>query len=216
MVSKYYKSIKFSKEMHGLSLLLDGVGKGYKMKLSTFLALTNKEMVRPRVTCKDGFSISIQANKFAYCSPREDNAKNYSSVELGYPNTFDEIIEEYAEDTDFTKTVYGYVPVATVDKLLQKHGGVVFINFENQWKGLMSLESGISFSKEAKEAFASHECFFIRKKEGKALFINEDSLIPFWQTSIVKDVKKCENGYMCLTTASGHKYHLTTTAFYNK
>jgi len=39
------------------------------------------------------------------------------------------LIEEYAETflediTDFTNTVYPYVPVKIVDKVLKKHGGI--------------------------------------------------------------------------------------------
>ena len=48
-------------------------------------------------------------------------------MELGYPSEPDELIEEYAEDwDDLTDTVYGYVPIEIVDKLLEKHGGIVF------------------------------------------------------------------------------------------
>lgn len=52
----------------------------------------------------------------------------YVSVELGFPNMEDELINDYAEDMDYTDTVYGFVPVEVVDKLLEKHGGI--INFD--------------------------------------------------------------------------------------
>ena len=82
---------------------------------------------RSRVRCADGFSISVQANKYAYCSPRITYPGEYTRVELGYPSEPDEMIEEYAEDwDDLTNTVYGYVPIKIVDKLLEKHGGIVF------------------------------------------------------------------------------------------
>ena len=82
---------------------------------------------RPRVICADGFSISVQANEYAYCSPRITYPGEYTKVELGYPSEPDELIEEYAEDwDDLTDTVYGYVPIEVVDKLLEKHGGIVF------------------------------------------------------------------------------------------
>ena len=83
--------------------------------------------VRPRVICADGFSISVQANEYTYCSPRITYPGEYMEVELGYPSEPDELIEEYAEDwDDLTNTVYGYVPIEIVDKLLEKHGGIVF------------------------------------------------------------------------------------------
>ena len=82
---------------------------------------------RPRVRCADGFSISVQANKYTYCIPRITYPGEYTKVELGYPSEPDELIEEYAEDwDDLTDTVYGYVPIEVVDKLLEKHGGIVF------------------------------------------------------------------------------------------
>ena len=78
----------------------------------------------PPLLCKDGYSVSIQGNSTAYCWPREDNCKKYEHVELGYPNQLDKLIMEYAEDTSIpTKTVYGYVPVTVVNKLIDKHGG---------------------------------------------------------------------------------------------
>lgn len=83
---------------------------------------------RPRVVCKDGFTISIQASDYHYCTPRETfkprEGKTYSSVELGYPSMKDDLITFYAEDDDYTNTVYGWVPVDIVVKLLEKHGGI--------------------------------------------------------------------------------------------
>ena len=83
------------------------------------------EEVRPRVVCADGYSVSIQADRNMYCSPRIDGAEWYYKVELGYPSAEDSLINDYAEDDDYTKTVYGYVPVEIVDKLLEKHGGII-------------------------------------------------------------------------------------------
>lgn len=80
---------------------------------------------RPWVVCKDGYKISIQANTYAYCNPRENHADFYSEVELGYPNREDDLINDYAENpNEPTSTVYGYVPVEIVDQLLEKHGGI--------------------------------------------------------------------------------------------
>lgn len=79
---------------------------------------------RPRLLCNDGFSISVQASKFHYCRPRLDGAQDYEEVELGYPSNEDELINDYAEDDDYTRTVYGYVPIEVVEKLIEKHGGI--------------------------------------------------------------------------------------------
>ena len=57
--------------------------------------------------------------------PRIDNAEKYEEVELGYPSAADDLITDYAEGDTYTDTVYGYVPVEIVDKLIEKHGGIV-------------------------------------------------------------------------------------------
>lgn len=87
---------------------------------------------RPHIYCKDGFFVSVQASEFHYCSPRETLPDgNYNAVELGYPSETDELILDYAENpTCPTETVYGWVPTETVDKLLEKHGGIKFYGWE--------------------------------------------------------------------------------------
>ena len=79
---------------------------------------------RPRLYCNDGYSISVQASSFHYCMPRLDGVQNYESVELGFPSKEDELINDYAEGDDYTKTVYGYVPIEVVERLIEKHGGI--------------------------------------------------------------------------------------------
>ena len=80
---------------------------------------------RPRLYCNDEYSISVQASSFHYCKPRLNGIRDYESVELGFPSTEDELINEYAEDdSDYTKTVYGYVPIEIVEELINKHGGI--------------------------------------------------------------------------------------------
>ena len=97
------------------------------MTINEFLQETNYSGYgrRPRVHCADGFSVSVQASQFHYCRPRIDNAEKYEEVELGYPSAADDLIIDYAEDNFYTNTVYGYVPVEIVDKLIEKHGGIM-------------------------------------------------------------------------------------------
>ena len=85
----------------------------------------------PRITCKDGFTISVQGSEFAYATPREDNPPNgYTHVECGLPSTTPktEALKGYAElcgTDDYTETVYGYVPIEVVQAELDAHGGIL-------------------------------------------------------------------------------------------
>ena len=84
----------------------------------------------PKIICSDGFTMSVQVGYSLYSTPKKV-AKRYSAVEIGFPSEPEELIKEYAEfapfdedTTDYTDTVYPYVPVAIVDKVLKKHGGI--------------------------------------------------------------------------------------------
>ena len=78
-----------------------------------------------RVTCEDGFSVSIQADQGKYCCPRNDEGP-YIEVELGFPSHSESMISKWAEDREnLTETVYGYVPSTVVLEMLLKHGGMV-------------------------------------------------------------------------------------------
>ena len=82
--------------------------------------------IRPHVKCKDGFEVSVQASFGHYCSPRDSGDIVYDQVELGFPNAVEPELLEYAEDSDKpTETVYGWVPVELVNKIIEKHGGIV-------------------------------------------------------------------------------------------
>ena len=79
--------------------------------------------------------MSVQVGSSLYSTPKKV-AKRYSAVEIGFPSEHEPLIEEYAETfykedgedvTDYTDTVYPYVPVRIVDKVLKKHGGIDII-----------------------------------------------------------------------------------------
>ena len=81
----------------------------------------NKEIV-----CKDGFTMSVQANEGAYCSPRINDAAKYIRVEVGFPSQPESLLMEWADDPEKpTNTVYGYVPVSRISLVCAKHGGIV-------------------------------------------------------------------------------------------
>ena len=86
----------------------------------------------PKIVCVDGFKMSVQVGSSLYSTPKKV-AKRYSAVEIGFPSEHEPLIEEFAESfykedgedvTDYTDTVYPYVPVKIVDKVLKKHGGI--------------------------------------------------------------------------------------------
>ena len=84
----------------------------------------------PRIECKDGFTISVQASQHHYCSPRAvitwPSFEEYKTVEVGFPSEPEELLLKYAEDSDDpTNTVYAYVPVETVLLVIQNHGGKI-------------------------------------------------------------------------------------------
>ena len=81
------------------------------------------------VVCADGFSMSVQANDSAYCSPKATTARIYTEVEVGFPSDHEELLDEYLESPESTKhhqeQVFPYVPVQIVTNVIAKHGGMV-------------------------------------------------------------------------------------------
>jgi len=91
--------------------------------------------VIPKLFCKDGFNVSIQASSGHYCSPRheeklmafdyDDSDIIHTEFELGFPSEKEELILEYAEEKNKpTGTVYGWVPLAIILQLIEKHEGI--------------------------------------------------------------------------------------------
>lgn len=87
----------------------------------------NAPFICPRAVCADGFSISIQASRFHYCIPKIAGASEYDSMELGYPSERDILLDPYMEllGSSTWQGVYPYVPYEIVEKLVEKHGGIV-------------------------------------------------------------------------------------------
>jgi len=97
---------------------------------------------RAAVVCKDGFTMSVQASNYHYCTPRINDAEGYLEVEIGYPRQREPLIDEYVEgfglwvedehdDFDFTNAVYPYVPAEVVLEVIMKHGGMIGGNLPN-------------------------------------------------------------------------------------
>lgn len=101
------------------------------MKINEFFKATYKlacgiyQETRPRIYCKDGFNMSVQAGNAIYCEPRTNLETGYSSAEIGFPSEEEPLINKYAENpNDYTETVYGYVPCELIDEVIEKHGGI--------------------------------------------------------------------------------------------
>ena len=81
----------------------------------------------PHIVCTDGFTMSVQVGYSLYSEPKKV-AKRYSKVEIGYPSEHEPLLEKYVEsfytEPDYIDSIYPYVPVKIVDKVLKKHGGI--------------------------------------------------------------------------------------------
>lgn len=97
------------------------------MNIHDFIKATHKDdkyCMRPKIVCKDGFSMSVQGSEGHYCSPRK-TLDYYISMEIGFPSQKEDLIMEYTEQHEQpTDTVYGWVPVGVIDDVIEKHGGI--------------------------------------------------------------------------------------------
>jgi hypothetical protein len=87
-----------------------------------------KEGYFPQITLVDGTTLSVQASEYNYCSPRisTSDTKEYWEFEIGFPSVEIPEINEFAEDcSDYTGTVYPYVPYEIIQKLINIRGGIV-------------------------------------------------------------------------------------------
>jgi hypothetical protein len=77
------------------------------------------------IRCRDGWSASVQASQHHYCSPRRDSGP-WDSVEVGYPSSEEDALLPYADEPgDPLSSVYGYVPLAVVARVVEARGGLV-------------------------------------------------------------------------------------------
>jgi len=86
------------------------------------------QTVIPVIECQDGFSVSVQASRYHYCSPRSDYGP-WFSVECGFPSLPMPELAEYCEESGedaltATATVWSRVPIEAVAAVLDSHGGM--------------------------------------------------------------------------------------------
>jgi hypothetical protein len=82
-----------------------------------------REPVRA-IRCKDGFHISVQASAFTYCAPRVTADCEYTQFECGFPSEPVPELLQWRDGDDDMQTVFGFVPVSEIVKLIEKHGGI--------------------------------------------------------------------------------------------
>jgi hypothetical protein len=77
------------------------------------------------IVCSDGFRMSVQAGPTLYSSPR-DWADHYEEVEVGFPSQVEVRLMPFIDErnADPTNTVYGWVPVETINQIVEDHGGL--------------------------------------------------------------------------------------------
>lgn len=79
----------------------------------------------PKVECADGFSFSAQGHFGGYCWPKDDFAEEgYKIVELLIDGRDEPLLADHrASDEIDGEQIYGHVPVATVEAIIDAHGG---------------------------------------------------------------------------------------------
>jgi hypothetical protein len=93
-----------------------------KLNAQQWLDLTYRENSPTRhwAICADGFSISIQASHYHYCSPQVDYTDCYGLVEICAEKSLP-TLSKYHDGYG----IYGFVPIEMVDRILRRHGWIV-------------------------------------------------------------------------------------------
>jgi hypothetical protein len=81
--------------------------------------------VIPRIVCKNGLSLYVQAGSHNYCMPRSDRGP-WRTFEVGYPSRYIPDLMPYVENDSIppTDSVYSNVPGSLINKIVQRSGGL--------------------------------------------------------------------------------------------
>lgn len=89
-----------------------------------FLTACGKVRSRPKITCSDGFKMSVQGNEMAYSIPKKTGTE-FDAMEIGFPSEQEDLILEFAQNpSDPTGTIYGFIPIDLIELIIEKHGGI--------------------------------------------------------------------------------------------
>lgn len=95
----------------------------YKWLVDTYVHGNDFHFVRPRIICRDGFSMSVQGGSYSYSNPR-DFGTVYNEMEIGFPSDEEILLSDYKEGDNLdVRSVFGYVPVEVIIQIIKKHGG---------------------------------------------------------------------------------------------
>lgn len=96
----------------------------------TYTGEAREQRIFPEMVCSDGFKMSVQGHFGAYSYPRDDFADHYDQVEIMCHA--DPILDESGGHEVDGEKVYGYVPIATVLRVIESHGGLALSNGERK------------------------------------------------------------------------------------
>jgi hypothetical protein len=71
------------------------------------------------IVCGDLTRISVQAGSYSYCDPRENNADEYTEMEVALSQGYEGPLLKYADDLG----ICAYVPTEEIVKAINHHGG---------------------------------------------------------------------------------------------
>jgi translation initiation factor 2B subunit (eIF-2B alpha/beta/delta family) len=91
------------------------------------LPAANIHGIRPRITCTDGTSLSVQASPLHYSDPQTVEGP-HRLVEVGYLRDAAgndlPAPPDWEEHGDVLAPVFNYTPVALVEAFIAQHGGI--------------------------------------------------------------------------------------------
>lgn len=95
------------------------------MTFRDFMIRCGSVRFRPEIVCADGFRMSVQGHEMTYSIPKEICGE-FEAMEIGFPSEQEDLIMEFIDsDTQPpTQSVYGYIPIDLIEKVVEKHGGI--------------------------------------------------------------------------------------------
>ena len=88
--------------------------------VNEWLSRHPEERIAPRLQCKSGLTLSVQASMWHYCTPR-NNTGPWHHIEVGYPSR---TLRTLSRWRDGKSSVNGYVPVERVNAIIARNGGI--------------------------------------------------------------------------------------------